>query len=1184
MDPQQRLLLEVSWELLERSGYRPDSEKPSCGIFVGASGNEYAALLAATPDAGDPHLQSGNATSLVATRVAYLLNLHGPSMVVDTACSSSLTAVQVACQAIASGSANMAIAAGVNLVLNPEGTRMVGQYGMLASDGKVKAFDDRADGFVRGEGIAAVLLRPLADALHAGDQVWAVIKGIAINNDGQSRAGLAAPSPKSQGAVVREALRRADVTADSIGYLEAHGTGTALGDPIEVSGLMEAYADQTNRLSYCALGSVKSNLGHLEAAAGIAGLIKAVLAVKYAELPPTLHVDVPNRHISFERSPFFVNDRLRHWQTGTRRAGVSSFGFGGTNVHAIIEQPPANSRQTREVSPRPHLFTLSAKTERALHMLVEKFCMALASNEEWDLGAVCYTVNVCRKPHEHRLAVLADSKEQLLDRLQIARLTSDPLVRERSEIWSSDTHAKEAIPPRVSHWLESLSLESVSRLTRLCQGDAVRLLLESRTSTRPPPVEIAQAYSPALLGVLGWLFAQGEPIDFDALYPSENYAKVILPTYPFQQERYWFVGPADVGVGPEASESPGTGETRAAAAMALPASIQFPASQPRNQGVRHSVDRWLYQTQWIEKAISAHPTGHDPSVWILFDDGSWLGQRMTEKLRSLGRDVIEVCSGLAFADSGHGQLTVDIDRPSDYEEVFRRAGDQPVRCVHLWNCGAATESIWKPYELQASVMSLASLWKGWVRAGSRYRFDVRLITSQAQGFGNRAIDVVPQRGAAAGLFLSLPGEDPNVDYQTIDLHPRELEQHATFEKVLAECLSPPVDREVAIRAGARWVAEMRPIDFVSVGRRVPTLAIGGCYLVTGGLSGIGAAVARWLFERYRAKLVLVGRTFLPPETEWNRWLAEHRPEDPTSQRIRFIEQLTKAGAEVLAAQVNVADTTAMEELVCRARSRFGHIHGMFHAAGVTHDGRLGEKSRRYIEEVLAAKMTGALVLDEVTREDPPEVMVLFSSMAAQLGSPGQCEYVAANRYLDAFALWRQATGRPTVSIRWGWWGETGMGIALHQRRDAGGVLAPMSTTDGIAALERALQFDTPNLGVAAFATSNDQNRPETVNLPADDEPAGRETPVAVEEVLATTLSGLLETAREKLDRNATFVDLGLDSILVVRLSRAMEARYGCTLDFDVLRRYPNVHSLARYIEDQLSQRAAAEPDPGRAEA
>ncbi|MBE7247997.1 MAG: polyketide synthase, partial [Actinomycetospora chiangmaiensis] len=345
MDPQQRLLLEVAWEALEHAAIAPDSLRgSSSGVFVGLCNTDYfQRLLARDASRIDAYLASGSAPSVAAGRISYCLGLQGPAITVDTACSSSLAALHLACRSLRGGETRLALAGGVNVMCMPETSIALSKSGMLAPDGRCKTFDASADGFSRGEGCGLVVLKRLRDAEADGDRVLAVIRGSAVNQDGAS-SGLTAPNGPAQEAVIRAALRDAGVGPEAIGYVEAHGTGTQLGDPIELRALGAVFGGARERPLL--LGSVKTNIGHLEAAAGIAGVIKLVLALRHGALPATLHFRQPNPHIPWAQMPVEVVGEARAWPAGDRprMAGVSSFGFSGTNVHLVLSEAPERDR------------------------------------------------------------------------------------------------------------------------------------------------------------------------------------------------------------------------------------------------------------------------------------------------------------------------------------------------------------------------------------------------------------------------------------------------------------------------------------------------------------------------------------------------------------------------------------------------------------------------------------------------------------------------------------------------------------------------------------------------------------------------------------------------------------------------------------------------------------------------
>ncbi|HEY4974435.1 MAG TPA: type I polyketide synthase, partial [Steroidobacteraceae bacterium] len=411
MDPQQRLLLEVSWEALEHAGIAPTSIYGSAtGVYVGICSSDYSLLrLATTPLSSiDAHFGSGSAHSIASGRISYVLGLQGPSVSLDTACSSSLVAVHLAVEGLRRGECSLALAAGVNVLLTTEGSRTFSQAGMLSPTGRCKSFSAQADGFVRGEGCGVVVLRRLADALSSGDRILAVIRGSAVNHDGPS-SGLTVPNGLAQQALLRRALSAAGVTGAQVGYVEAHGTGTSLGDPIEAEALGAVLGAGRSADSPLLIGSVKTNIGHLESAAGVAGLIKVVLSLRRAELPGQLHFAEPSAHIRWQQLKLRVVQRLQPWLpiNGRRLAGVSSFGFSGTNAHVVVEGAPAQEVPQLLGSDRPvEILPLSARTGAGLRVLAERYRDRLASvssAREW--RDVCHTAAVGRSGFAHRLSV-----------------------------------------------------------------------------------------------------------------------------------------------------------------------------------------------------------------------------------------------------------------------------------------------------------------------------------------------------------------------------------------------------------------------------------------------------------------------------------------------------------------------------------------------------------------------------------------------------------------------------------------------------------------------------------------------------------------------------------------------------------------------------------------------------------
>lgn len=547
MDPQHRLFLRTAWQAIEDAGHDPTSMAGSdTGVFVGCGSTEYATLLLDSDTEIDGQLATGNAHSMLANRVSFLLDLRGPSEPVDTACSSGLVAVHRAVRALQDGECSAALAGGVNLTLTPTGYLAFGKSGMLAADGRCKTFDHRADGYVRGEGVGAVLLKPLSTALLEGDTIYAVVRGTAVNHGGRA-ASLTAPNSASQAAVITAAHRRGGTDASLVGYVEAHGTGTALGDPVEVKGLTQAFRElgvPSEQRQFTALGSVKTNIGHLETAAGIAGLIKTVLALRERMLPPTLHLEQPNPHLDLADSPFYLVDSARPWDPprsgeGTqprRLAGVSSFGFGGVNAHVVVEEFP-DTRPVEQASAGPQIYVLSARTDAQLR----EYAVRLADHLDRSTSrgrapaetlACARTLQSGRPSLERRLAVVTDSLNELTSSLRS---------------FGAGRNADGAVftTPVVTDRLAGGLLED---------DDRARVLELAKRG------DLTKAAA---------LWVRGAPLDWEALHGRRRPRRIAgLPTYPFARERHWLPS-----VSTRATQGPTTNPPTATAATAATASV-----------------------------------------------------------------------------------------------------------------------------------------------------------------------------------------------------------------------------------------------------------------------------------------------------------------------------------------------------------------------------------------------------------------------------------------------------------------------------------------------------------------------------------------------------------------------------------------------------------------------------------
>ncbi|MGH9824776.1 MAG: type I polyketide synthase, partial [Blastocatellia bacterium] len=411
-DPQQRLFLECAWESLEDAGYDSHRYKGPIGVYAGVGVNGYLFNLLSTEGflepAGIHQALIGNSPDYLTTRVSYKLNLKGPSVTVQTSCSTSLVAVHLACQGLLSGDCDMALSGGVRMLAFQSAGYQYEEGGIVSPDGRCRAFDASAQGTVSGDGVGVVVLKRLTDAIADGDNIYAVIRGSSVNNDGSAKVGYTAPGVDGQCELIRRAHLIAEVDARSITYVEAHGTGTVLGDPIEIAALTRAFWEGTREKGYCAIGSVKTNIGHLDTAAGVAGLIKVALALKHGLIPASLNYRKGNPLLDIENTPFYVNTELREWKregAKRRRAGVSSFGIGGTNAHVILEEAP--ELEVEESKRREHVLVVSGRSRTSLEQGRDRLRKYLEERgEETGIADIAYTLQAGRRAFRYRRSMV----------------------------------------------------------------------------------------------------------------------------------------------------------------------------------------------------------------------------------------------------------------------------------------------------------------------------------------------------------------------------------------------------------------------------------------------------------------------------------------------------------------------------------------------------------------------------------------------------------------------------------------------------------------------------------------------------------------------------------------------------------------------------------------------------------
>jgi polyketide synthase PksJ len=969
LDPQQRIFLEESWNALENAGYDAQKFKGLIGVYASVGMNTYVQNLKSSHSskglASDYQIMISNDKDFLATRIAYKLNLEGPCVTVQTACSSSLVAVHMACQSLKAGECDMALAGGVS-IRSPQKTGYLYQEGMILSpDGHCRAFDEQAKGTVGGNGVGVVVLKRLQDAIDDGDDISAVIKGSAINNDGSQKIGYTAPSIEGQARAIAEAQMKAGIHPETISYVEAHGTGTPLGDPIEIEALNKVFANKTDKKGFCAIGSVKTNIGHLDAAAGVTGLIKTMLSMRNKKIPPSLNYKNPNPKINFKDSPFYVNVSLRDWKnsSGPLRAGISSFGIGGTNAHVVLEEAP-----TCKVTPDlkgyaasnlPCLLVLSAKSKKALDRKTYDFTGFLKENKDLHLADIAYTLQMGRREFEYRSFLVCTSIEDALNLLE-----SD---KSQNNISSFDVQNTNRANGQIDD-MEKYTLEQ-----------------------------------------LGELWLQGAKIDWGRLYKGQKRKRIALPTYPFEKQSFWVKNnsPQNILVSKDKTsekkeisdwfympiwkqsiEQDGFSNKISKNEKELMLILKDNNSiadtfthQLNNQGANIAVAIMGEEYKIIDHnnfVINPHDQSHYVKLLMDVSDG---GKVPTKIVNLIG------------VTNDESLLSVE-DRLNQGKMIF--------------------------YSMMYMVQALGGRYLN-------SPMDLIVVTNNSQKIFNEKA-LFTEKALHLGACRVIPKEYPNIKCRSIDIaldKPGSKEEVYMASSLIADIFADSVQGLVAYRGMERWKQEFEKVSMDNNGNAIK-LKDKGVYLITGGLGGIGLELAEYLAHRVHAKLVLAGRSEFPDEQHWNDWIATHNNKNDISKKIIKLKKLKALGAEILIHRTDITDRRQLVELSERIEQQFGTLNGIIHAAGNAGGGMIQLKKKEAAEQVLSAKTKGTITLYEVFKDSGMDFMVLCSSLNAITGGFGQIDYSAANAFLDAFAVANDSKAMRVISIDWDRWPGIGM--------------------------------------------------------------------------------------------------------------------------------------------------------------
>ncbi len=1148
MDPQHRLLLEVAWEALSASGQRRErlAANPT-GVFVGITTAEFGQLQLATEGlaALDAYHITGNALNAAAGRLAFVFGLHGPCMAVDTACSSSLVALHLACQSLRAGECETALAGGVNLILSPLGSIALSQGRVLSPDGKAKTFDAAADGMVRGEGCGLLVLKKLSAAQRDGDRVLAVVRGSGVNQDGPS-SGLTVPNGPAQEALLRRVLEVARVDPAAVDYIEAHGTGTALGDPIEVGALGAVYGTGRAAGHPLWLGSVKTNLGHLESAAGVAGVIKAVLALHHEAIPPHLHFTKPSPHIDWANLPVRVPTALQPWRRGARArfAAVSAFGFSGTNAHVLLEEapaagavaaddprglvaPPSPFRRERLPLPRPAGYgplpaaaevhpllgrevALAGTDERRFESLLAPFAPAwLADHRVFDQVVVPATAWLeialaAGRAAGGEFAIRDFSIEEalVLDGARASELQTVAKPDGRVEIFARHEDG----------WRR----HATARIARETTKTDIRDDLAAARARCPAAVEVASIYRSyaahgldygAAFRALAALWRGDGEVVAEIVRPPEAMAGAYalhpaLLDACFQAAGAAFDGAREVFLPVRAAswtmhgDAPDRGWCHARARQTAEGAVVALTLFNAGGHIVARLENLVLQRATPEALRRAVQRGGD---WLY--EIAWPGARAAVARGPLGGEwlVVDDRDGIAARVRGAGAQVTSIAPAALRETLARRNAWRGVVCANA-------------KELEP----LLALARGLAQADA-----VWLVTRGAVAVGGESVS--PDAAAAWGLGRVLMQEHPEWSLRLVDV-----DEAGAEEAILGECLAADAEHQTAWRAGVRHAARLRRLELPAT----PAVALraDATYLVTGGLGALGLLAAGWLVSRGARHLVLAGR---------------HAPGAEAQARIA---QWTAAGVRVETRAVDVAQRETVASLLATLPA----LRGIVHAAGTTADGAARQLTPERLARVFAPKADGARHLHEFAGE--LDFFVLFSSTAAVFGTPGQANYAAANAWLDGLAQARRAQGRPALSVNWGGW-SVGLAAGLGDRYAANGIGA-ITPSRGFAELGRLLGANVaqavvlpvtwktflatlpggraPSL-LAELAAAHREAGPDAIaafRTRLAQAPATERTAL-VAELVRGEVARVLRLAPEKLGADQVFSALGLDSIMAV---------------------------------------------------
>ncbi|MGH1516458.1 amino acid adenylation domain-containing protein [Chryseobacterium sp. JK1] len=1302
MDPQQRLFLEHCWKAIEDAAINPKNLKGSkCGVYAGVAPSDYNIR-----ECEEASVMWGNSSAILAARISYFLDLKGPAVSVDTACSSSLLAMDMGCSSLQKGETDLIIAGGINIMTTPGFYSLANRAGMMSSTGQCHTFDKKADGFVPGEGVGVVIMKRLADAERDGDQIYGVIKGSLTNQDGASN-GITAPSVLAQQELEKEVYKKFNINPETISYVEAHGTATSLGDPIEMDALTNAFRKYTEKTQYCRIGSVKTNIGHTLVAAGIAGVLKIMLSLKHKQLVPTLNFEECNPLIDLANSPFHVGSDLSDWNTennAPRRAAISSFGFSGTNVHMVIEEYSENNVKT--ASTEPVLIVISAKNTERLKSQVGNLVSWLERNPGANMRDVAYTLQIGREPMEERLAVLAADQADLM-------LQLNDFLKGNTELLMTGNIKK-------------------NKADFLLEGGAGKAYID-------------YAITHGEIKSLAMLWTKGVAISWDLLYPKQRPNKISLPSYAFARQSYWIPEVKTVAVRQQTSFLHPLIHRNTSTVKSFQFSSTFTGNEEflkdhtiQNQVILPGVAylemariageellseevttiknmAWMSPVRINGKSEEVHirlKSIHDDLSYEIYSvngqeqlhsqgristqslpvknsfDLKMIQNKLSENVdrmtcydifRQIGLDygdsfmgieqmyysssealskitlpelegfgvspglldsALQTCMGMGFIDKkpvtqlpfsvkevvfyeelplsiwsyarksktnqGNGAvITYDVDILNDQGKVLMSFHDfvtLPIdgtektessdtatdACIFTTNWEECDAENLAGQENEAIPMVLLVDSPAQLAENLKTELGIETTTIDGQIAEDYLIDVMSvikkrmaeknashilivcciadylDYGLISGLLKTASLENQGITGKIISVDRLSVKDAPELTSILQRELST-VDTEVRYESGLRKVKKLNEITISdNDGLKIKE---GGVYLIIGGAGGIGRLFATHINKVPQTKVILTGRGELDQEKE------------------TFIKSLTHGA--YFSCDVNSKEEVV--HLVNQIKEKYHRIDGIIHSAGVTQDSLIINKIPEEVQTVLASKVNGVKNIDEASKDEALDFMVLFSGLAAITGNAGQADYSSANAYLDNYAVYRETERNKgkrqgkTISINWPFWKEGGMVMdqTSQEYLDKQYGLSPLPNAVGINIFDQLLGSSYTQ-GIVTYGKV-DKIRSQFLNklvlkqkpIQELSIPENAELQDKVASKLLEITAQLLKLSENDIERDEKLSDYGFDSILLIKYSNELNDFYDTDLTPAVFYNYPTINDLADFLLVEYHEKITA---------